>query len=145
MIDVEKLANTSLELPAIPSELIRVAIADLTVIEADPRYRVDMSHWHKANGQCAVCLAGAVIANRINDPTVTLAPSSFPIETMQRLTALDLFRAGYMKEGVRKMGLDWSMTDDEPPFMCVDAYREPNSVFKEDMLRMADHLQSKGF
>ena len=57
------------ELPDKPSELIRLALADLRKCEADPRYLIDMAQWHRpvTSELCHVCLAGAVMA-RTNFP-----------------------------------------------------------------------------
>lgn len=55
------------QLPDKPSELIRLAVADLERAEASPDYIIDMGCWHEPipNGLCAVCFAGAVIAGTL--------------------------------------------------------------------------------
>lgn len=45
-----------------PSQLIRVALADLEQVEASDKYKVNMEVWHVPNGKCSVCLGGAVLA-----------------------------------------------------------------------------------
>jgi len=53
----EKLSN-------LPSEMIRQSIADVILIEKDPKYTIYMDDWHippdeSINGLCEVCQAGA--------------------------------------------------------------------------------------
>jgi hypothetical protein len=85
-------------LPDLPSALIVVALADLAKVEADPRYAVNMSWWHRPKDKsrrCVVCLAGAVMAKTLgSDPTKYLAPYSFDRDVAQKLNALDAFRVG---------------------------------------------------
>ena len=38
------------ELPSKPSQLIRVALADLAKAERDDRYKIDMGIWHLPEG-----------------------------------------------------------------------------------------------
>lgn len=55
-------------LPDKPSELLRLAIADLRSVAKDSRYRVAMSEWHNptlGRSACYVCLAGAVMATTL--------------------------------------------------------------------------------
>ena len=54
------------KLPNKPSELLKVALTDLELVEGDSKYRVDMRNWHtpQYDKTCEVCLAGSVMAKR---------------------------------------------------------------------------------
>lgn len=62
--------NTTKEvqLPTVPSQLLRLALDDLRKVERSKRYAVDMGSWHepnqyddKDNRVCAVCFTGALL------------------------------------------------------------------------------------
>ena len=56
------------KLPKYPSELLQLALDDISEIKYDDRYIIDMDYWHsiiKGTDTCGVCLAGAVIANTL--------------------------------------------------------------------------------
>lgn len=78
--------------------MIAVALADLAKVEADPRYVVDMSLWHRPKDKsrrCVVCLAGAVMAKTLgSDPTEYVAPHFFDLDVAWKLETLDEFRLG---------------------------------------------------
>lgn len=62
--------SLSEKLPEKLSDLIFLAMTDLVAIEKNPLYTVDMDNWHEPDysaGACAVCLAGAVMAQRGED------------------------------------------------------------------------------
>lgn len=69
-------------------ELLALALDDFEIILKDDRYQINMNVWYLAmpKQKCAVCLAGAVIANRFGgDDTYVIDP---------RLYALDMLRKG---------------------------------------------------
>lgn len=83
------------KLPKKLSDRILVALHDLELVEADPRYKIDMDTWHKPNGQCAVCLAGSVMAKTLNAPIkVELDTCDFPYEIEEQLEGLNAVRCG---------------------------------------------------
>lgn len=66
-----------IELPDTLSGLLRVAVNDAKLCEADPRFRLNMSNWVEASDeedasgnplQCHVCMAGAVLVQRSGLP-----------------------------------------------------------------------------
>jgi len=64
-----------------------------------------MSEWHRPNGQCSVCLGGAVMAQTFQtDPTRRAGPSHFTSDvgayskTEVQLLALNKFRLGCINE-----------------------------------------------
>lgn len=56
-------------------ELLAVALGDFRQVLEDPRYLVDMRTWHTPVGKnaCQVCLAGSVLAKRLDTPLHTHA------------------------------------------------------------------------
>ena len=96
-------------LPDKPSELIRVALADLRKCEKDKRYGVDMGDWHSPDGsRCYVCLAGAVMAKTLGAPIGESKSAgsygSAPLVS-DRLCALDDFRRGEVSDGLEELGI----------------------------------------
>lgn len=131
-----------------PSELIRVALADLEAVEKDDRYRVDMGVWHGqyedvADGRCSVCLAGSVMAKSLGAAHVNnLIPDDFGVDLARSLMALDSFRMGFMDEGLDLMGED--MPDGIPSIFPVTPYVHNPDRFKADMQTMASLLEEHG-
>lgn len=102
-------------LPSKPSELIRVALADLTKVERDKKYVVNMGSWHEPVSSpyrrdggigttCAVCFAGSVMAKTCDvDPTTGVVPGFWPERTERKFSALNSLRMGYVRTGVMTM------------------------------------------
>lgn len=90
--------NGAIRLPDLPSELLRLAVADLKAIEKDPLYLVDMAEWHRPNEQketCRVCLAGSVLARTLgHSPSEEVDWEKVDPDTSNKLTAIDDMRAG---------------------------------------------------
>lgn len=137
-------------LPDKPSELIRLALADLEKIEADPRYEVDMSTWHKPeftfDGQmrsvCAVCFAGAVMAKTCNIPLEELIqPEQFEEDQMNKFAALDAFRSGRIESGLRWMHIPMARM---PDYVSIHDYSGFPSLFKDDMAKLALMFEKVG-
>lgn len=63
-----------------PSELLLAAVDDLRLLSGSPDYVVNMNIWHTPlGGVCHICLAGAIIAKRLNVPhSIVSSPSYFP-------------------------------------------------------------------
>ena len=104
-------------LPRKPSDLIRVAMDDLTKVERLKGYYVDMTTWHQryrpgdnllnTRGLCHVCFAGAVMAQTLgSDPDKYITPQTFNSDTQYKLSALDSFRCGQVGMAFEEMGLD---------------------------------------
>ncbi len=84
-------------LPKKLSELLRVAVEDVIKTEKDPRFRLDMSVFFigKDRGSCRVCMAGAVMAQRLEcDPSAVITPDHFDDDTDNALRAIDHMRTG---------------------------------------------------
>lgn len=134
-------------LPDKPSELIRVALADLRKVEAMPDvYRVDMSYWHHPrDGKCSVCFAGAVMAQTIKldvDAHVSAYDDRFDIETENKLEALNSFREGAVGDGLSYLGRysDWH----GEYYRDVTPYSDDREAFHCDMQTLASDLEAVG-
>jgi hypothetical protein len=98
-------------LPDKLSELLELAMRDLEAVEADPRYRVDMSHWHEPRRDsefCLVCLAGAVMAKTLRlRPTTRVQGlhARFGYNIGLKLRALDRLRRGEVVVALKTLAL----------------------------------------
>ena len=132
-------------LPDKPSDLIRVAIADLEKCEADPSYSIDMSEWHRPSGEvCRVCLAGAVMAKtQATDPREDVSPGSITDgHDWNALRSLDDFRTGDWGCALEFWGID-----QVPAGLVrhkVIRYSNDPALFKADMLKAAEILAEAG-
>lgn len=133
------------KLPDKPSELIRLALKDLSKCERSKRYEVDMEKWHSPEaGRCLVCLAGAVMANTLRvSPEVKTTPSRLCISGSgnNKLLALDYFRKGHILCGLESIGIDYRAL---PAAVVVTQYWIDPKAFKRDMRRMATMLEQAG-
>ncbi len=137
-------------LPSKPSELIRVALADLRKCEKDKRYGIDMSDWHVPvddddpdEPACYVCLAGAVMAKSLGVPIgESKSCGSYylgaPLVSDQ-LDALDEFRKGCVSDALGELGISSPHRT-----MPIPAYERGAEDFHEAMAGMADMLESEG-
>ena len=97
------------ELSKVPSEALRQAVDDVKTCADDPRYIINMAHWHTPrHGTCYVCLAGAVMAQRTDvSPDMIATPSFRDDESLtNRLFGLDDFRLGNIKGGLSSFGIE---------------------------------------
>lgn len=137
------------KLPDKPSELIRLAIADLTKVERSKAYRVDMGLYHQpveltdpVDYVCAVCFAGAVMAKTLGAPKRDrMAPDCFDRDTAHKLHALNEFRTGCVGSGLAVMGI---RRYEAPVRVPVTQYRYDRNQFKQDMRLMASELEDIG-
>lgn len=132
------------KLPNKLSELIRVALADLELVEGDPRYQVHMQRWHRpmfSKNICQVCLAGSVMAKTFEAPADEFKTYGDYTEGY-KLLALDFVRSGHLHDGLRYMncigfqGL--------PEKVDVPEYDEDSEGFKEALLYIVKILESTG-
>lgn len=131
------------------SAVIRAALDDLAKVEVDPAYRVDMSAWHEPiEGQCHVCLAGAVMAVTMGlrtecpivDPHVDA--DALPADGVaDRLMALDAVMRGRITDALIWAGSAW------PQGACwptVTPYEADPAAFRRDLLAVAAALEAEG-
>lgn len=136
-------------LPAVPSELIRLALGDLRKVESDVRYRVDMDAWHEGlqhREPCTVCMAGSVMAKTLGvDPERDSGPWNFQPDTDSKLCAIDAFRCGAVEDGLERLGQAEAATELEfelGEFANPPAYdRENPEPFHAAMGQLAKFLE----
>lgn len=136
---VEK--ETSTELPDKLSDLIDVALRDLELCEADPRYRIFMGDWHQPFSEtvCNVCLAGAVMAKTRNFPRSADIDNIDYVPDANKYRALDAVRVGDVDEALSYMGQ--VSIDYEPD---VTRYSVNPRQFKADLRGVSKRLKSVG-
>lgn len=151
-------------LPKKPSELIRLALDDLEKCEKDfDTYVIDMDVFHeptlveyksKASGPlCAVCLAGAVMAQTFKIPPCVETHLGdfdfFSTADSGRLLALDCFRMGKIREALfilskrSDLHIDDALIERAQERVYIPPYSYA-SEFHSAMMILADDLQSRG-
>lgn len=134
---------TTTTLPTIPSALIRVALKDLALCEADDNYKISMGRWHGpsvTNNVCVVCFAGSVMAQSLGaDPEGISHPLDFPRATRNSMYALNMFRVGYIKQGLEYLEYREVMLDRD----IVD-YRADKELFVQQMNKLASDFEGLG-
>ena len=132
------------------SELIRVALDDLRLCEADPTYHIIMSTWHSPyqHNTCAVCLAGAVMAQSLNiPPGVSADPHYFVADNrlINTLLALDALRTGDVSEALLLMGVHDHLNILPDDVRSIAHYERDRTKFVSDMLELAFDLEKVGY
>ena len=132
-------------LPDKASELIRVALKDLEACEKSEKYHIYMGTWHEpepTERPCAVCLAGAVMAQSLGAKTSEMyEPVDFD-ENENKLEALNEFRDGDLAAAFEWLGVEW---EGESTVDVARYFDEDSSQFKEDMNNLADKLEAAGY
>jgi hypothetical protein len=136
------------EIPDKPSEAILAALQDLEAAEKTPGYVIDMYSWFSVDCEygyeCAVCLAGAVIA-RAGQSKMNIRPEDFDKKTQGKLLALDSFRCGDVWEGLYNFYEKRPKSaKDLPVHFGVISYEVNPKGFKQDMKKLAEMLASSG-
>lgn len=141
-------------LPTQPSKLIRLALRDLAKCEAQPdKFKIDMSNWFTVNSRCSVCLAGAVMAQRLDgenyvrekgrpscDNRKFIVDDDLPADNMKQLKALNFFRLSSMiDKGISALAIT-SSVQNRP----ICAYDADPIKFREDMLALARDFEKEG-
>jgi len=134
--------------PTRMSEAIRMAVADLEAVEADPRYKVNMKTYHNPVGQtCYVCFAGAVMSATLNaDPEDYLVHTAeWGAKWQAVLYFLNEVRLGEVRAAKRAWltGEDQTLARRGTP-ADVTLYEDNPAAFKRDMLALADRLEAEG-
>lgn len=133
------------KLPNKPSALIHVALKDLELCEADPRYEVNMADWHEPDndGTCYVCLAGAVMAKTCGaNPKERFDFSNFHGHTPRKLEALDAFRVGAVEYGLELLKL--KLPEGFSSHRTISTYLANPPLFKMHLRRLAKDLEAVG-
>ena len=132
-------------LPNLPSDLILLALEDLEMAEQNKKYRVSMERWHfpMEDQPCSVCLAGAVMAMSLDaNPAKDYIPCDFDHEG-DKLRALNEFRIGEVRSGLRSMGYDVD-DNEEIEDVPITHYAVSHTQFKADMRALANTLKENG-
>lgn len=145
------------KLPNKPSELIKVALADLAKCERSKKYVIEMGNWHvlRPNNKCEVCFAGAVMAKTLKLGGISLdadwVPRNFGChfdeDTASKLYALDDLRTGDIAEALdvlKVLEVPSSARALVTEGMEVCDYRKNKAQFKRDMNRLAKELSKYG-
>ena len=130
-----------------PSELLEMAIIDLEHVEQDPHYIVDMNSWHEArDDQCAVCIAGAVMAMSMNcSPTAEiLIPKQFPYEYENCLMFLNFCRLGAIQKALSCLGYEVEAMKYYNNSMTIPLYSVSPIRFKDKMRNLVIEFRSRG-
>lgn len=143
-------------LPRLPSQLLRIALADLEKCESDPRFKVDMGVWLAPPGNeylnpstnCAVCLAGAVMANTLNVSFTgakhEIMPSSddyIDPKNQNQLMAIDLLRGGYLRSAFNELSIE--KPKDIPDQVKFPRYGNPG--FYVGIFNLIELLEANGY
>lgn len=137
-------------LPDKPSELIRIAIADLKKVESMNKYTVDMGAWHdddKMDSTCHVCMAGSVIACTLDktgkEHWPNLSPYDFDLDTESKLRAINYLRMGSVGRAFDAIGLNYDEGNKYMRDICQ--YHNGAEIFYEDMEQLASDLEKDGY
>jgi len=139
-------------LPDKPSALIRLALADLRKVEAQPEnYQVEMSVWHAPVGtrkiMCCVCLAGSVMAMTFNaDYKELVEPFDYGEDAKNKFLALDAFRCGAIYKGLELLDINSGKVKigefrAVPPYGFLPSHREK---FHKAMNKLANDFEKVG-
>ena len=155
----------TVKLPDKPSELIDLALADAEALDRE-KYTPRADYWVGSyydgddTVHCGVCLAGAVMINRLGvevegELDFEFEPELFDNHTATRLIALDCLRRGAVGDALIRLpdagfesvsqslvaGRKWR---ESPPANCGFVGWDEFSVFAADMRRMRDDLAAIG-
>ena len=145
-------------LPEKLSELLTTAINDLEACEAADGYSIDMNVWHQWDGghqTCAVCLAGAVMAQTLEFPQKSNADfGNADLGThMAALDVLDDISRGNIAEGVRKHGqlsdgrqlaVTTLAASEAATWLRGNGYADSAATYKAHLRSVAEHLAAMG-
>jgi len=134
MISARWKRNT--EPPSLPSELLTLALRDLSWVEEHPTYTISMGSWV---WNCKVCFAGAVMARRFKIPDGLCGPALFTKEWKNAFWALDCFRQGYITSGLCHLDIKRAFNR-----VHVCSYWQGPASFKRSMRNLIILLRREG-
>lgn len=140
--------QTQIELPSLPSALLRLALNDLEKCELDPRYRINMNFWHvpKQGAPCVICLAGSILAKTINLPINQECSvwdeedQSITKDNKNKLSAVNQLRLGNIGIALAKLNL--SRLEELLYFIDICPYEINSNQFKADLWKLVALLES---
>lgn len=130
-------------LPGRPSELLRLALADLDAAKKSG-VEINMDDW-VGRGQkkkCAVCLAGAVMISRLDVPRD--GRHSSPLEAhvnaeWRALQALNSLRSGWLEDAASWLGVQ---SEEIPPDRYITSYAYDPKGWHRDMKQLLADLEA---
>ena len=129
-----------------PSELIRVGLSDLLIVNSYDEYQINMDQWHTPSGDttCQVCMAGAVMVQRLNaEPQNCYEPADFSLLERAALVALDTLRIGLVHIAFSQLHLD--MQEGRKFNREMSSWYDDRSRFVSDILELASDLEEAGY
>lgn len=134
------------QLPDTLSELARVAARDARKAMRRSNVRFYMGDWMTANGQCTVCLAGAVILCGGVRQDID-SPSQFDLDTENKLRAINALRSGDVAHAARCLNKAINKASDIATVPMPNAFATTRSQVRQlcaDMNRLAKKLAAAG-
>ena len=107
------------------ADLMTMALDDMEAVMNNDLYEFDSDCWHqKRNDSCDVCMAGSVMANRLDaDINRRLTPHDHrSFDTTCKLYAIDSARKGELRMAYQS--LVYASDEREIEDMCVEGYGE---------------------
>lgn len=134
------------------SQILRLALHDLKLVERNRRYEVDMGTWvsRSRDGKCNVCLAGAVMVSRFRIGVKCFDYNCTPANlgedsTAQKLRALNALRTGSIRQALYEIGTPtWTLLQDVPPGRRVCQYEENKVDWWKSMRQLLKDLRAAG-
>jgi len=103
--------NETIDLPGTLSGLLRVAVHDVLLVEADPKFELNMSQWVEGSDipgvVCEVCMAGAVLVQRTKQSLEDLLWMSNPSAVVDGPTSWKLEAINAMRTGCFRSAGSW--------------------------------------
>ena len=134
-------------LPNKPSELILLALDDMSKCLEIPDYQICMDVWHVTSddGHCYVCLAGSVMAQTLGCKIEeSVGPyATYPEHTANKLSAINCFRQGNVADGFMKLNIKVGYKG-LPESMTVCPYDKSPEQFVKDMRLMVGRFAEVG-
>ena len=130
-----------IRLPNKLSKMILATLPDLAKAERARGVVINMRTWHKTNGKCEVCWAGAVMRRAVPDSREA-APEDFSPATERKLDALAYLRTGDVSGALIAMNRPWAC--------CIllsrsiTPYDKDRVAFKLEMRKLAADLEQAG-
>lgn len=130
--------------PKTMSEAIRMAVADIEVIEGLQGFEFELSVFHEPKGSdiCYVCAAGSVMARLNGYENEKLKTISFGFEWYAILQALSEIAFSLPQEAYKRWPQGFKS---RPP---IARFADPNrnlQGFKREVLAYADRLEAEGY
>lgn len=143
-----------MDAPKTFTELVEIALGDLSKIMLDERYLVNMGAWHMPmdDGKCHACFAGAVIAKSFETkPTEEHSPYDFGEAWSRCLNSLDDIRNGeyYVNDDAPAYVIDYTYSDQDTLAEAAEKFnddptQETYNKFAWHVREFAKELDSHG-